>query len=90
MSRPPAHRIEHYTESPRCSSLKPFLQTIIDKVKQKEYRPTTNIEPIVDKNEKEHLVMCAEHFKNYVECREVNSEYICEPYREYMLKLKCI
>ena len=90
MSRPPLHRMVHYTESPRCSSLKPFFHTIIGKTKDVQKIPTTKVKPIMNPNDKEHFFVCVDHFKNYIECREVNTEYICEPYREFMLKLKCI
>lgn len=90
MSRPPIHRTEYYSDSLRCTSLKPFFQTIIDRTKVVEKKPTTNVKPIMNPSEKEHLLVCFEHFKNYIDCREINPEYNCEAYRQYILKLKCI
>ena len=90
MSRPPIHKYDYYTENPRCSGLKPFIQTIINRIQKKEDLPTTDIKPIVNKQEFDHLSVCATHLKNYIDCRTVNSEYNCEPYREFILKLKCI
>jgi hypothetical protein len=90
MSRPTIHKPEYYTDTPRTSSLKPIIQTIIEKVKCKDYTPSSKIEPIVSESEKNHLCVCAAHFKNYLECRDINPEYRCEQYKQYMIKLKCI
>lgn len=69
------------------SLFKQLLDSVtIDK---KHYEPSIDIKPIL-KHDKEHIKTCIKIMSEFIDCRQINPEYNCEQYRDFLLRIKCI